>query len=211
MASLGNNGAVRNDVSSLTLGCMQTLKKKHPISAKKQTRRVATKNSSRNGSRARSNNRQQKRAGAQKIAERAARASADVLTARPSQTVNQIQDSNAVPARSSEGNHHEHTRNSSELVNQSRPFAPSIPAFTSGVRAITKSVVITMEWFDLMHRCTARSLGAMQILLRCRTPGEFFTVQSNLLFGNLDDAFEGVNKLFLETAGNQRRSSGDKE
>ena len=101
--------------------------------------------------------------------------------------------------------------NSSEIVNQSRPFAPSIPAFTSGVRAITKSVVITMEWFDLMHRCTARSLGAMQILLRCRTPGEFFTAQSNLLFGNLDDAFEGVNKLLLETAGNQRRGSGDKE
>jgi hypothetical protein len=191
---------MRNDVPSLTLGCMQTLKKKHPISAKKQTRRVATKNSSRNGSRARSNNRQQKRAGAQKIAERAARASADVLTARPSQTVNQIQDSNAVPARSAEGDHHENRGNSTEIVNQRRPFAPLIPAF-SGVRVITKSFVITTEWFDLTRRCTERSVGAMQSLLRCRTPHEFFATQSNLFFGNLNDTVEGINKsLFARLA-----------
>jgi len=179
---------------------MQTLKKKHSINAKKQTRRVATKNSSRNGSRARSNNRQQKRAGAQKIAERAARASADVLTARPSQTVNQIQDSNAVPARSSEGDHHENRGNSTEIVNQRRPFAPLIPAF-SGVRVITKSLVITTEWFDLTRRCTERSVGAMQSLLRCRTPHEFFATQSNLFFGNLNDTVEGINKsLFARLA-----------
>ncbi len=191
---------MRNDVPSLTLGCMQTLKKKHSINAKKQTRRVATKNSSRNGSRARSNNRQQKRAGAQKIAERAARASADVLTARPSQTVNQIQDSNAVPARSSEGDHHENRGNSTEIVNQRRPFAPLIPAF-SGVRVITKSLVITTEWFDLTRRCTERSVGAMQSLLRCRTPHEFFATQSNLFFGNLNDTVEGINKsLFARLA-----------
>jgi hypothetical protein len=44
----------------------------------------------------------------------------------------------------------------------------------------------------------------MQIFIRCRTPAEFFTAQSNFLLGNLQDAFEGVNRILRQTAGDQR-------
>jgi hypothetical protein len=177
--------------------CMQTLKKKHPIGAKKKNRLVATKNSLPNTSSARPNNMRQKRAGTQKIGECAARASADVLTAHPSQTVNQIRNSDAVAVRLSEGDHQENKGNSTETVNQSGPFSASIPAFTGGVGVITKSVVITMEWLALTRGCTERSMGAMQTLLRCRTPHEFFTAQTNLFFGNLNDTSKSINGLFL--------------
>jgi hypothetical protein len=174
---------------------MQTLKKKHPVGAKKHKRLVA-KNSSPNASRARPNNTRQKRARTQKIGERAARATADVLTARPSQSVNQIRNSDAVPGRLSEGDHDENKGNSTEIVNY-RPFSPSIPAFTGGVGVFTRSVVITMEWLALTRRCTERSMGAMQTLLRCRKPHEFFIAQSSLFFGNLNDTSESINRLFL--------------
>jgi len=51
----------------------------------------------------------------------------------------------------------------------------------------------------------------MQIFMRCRTPGEFFTAYSNLLRGNLNDAFEGVNRILRQTAGDQRDSLADQK
>lgn len=191
-----NNCAMRNDVPSLTLGVMRTPKNKHAISSKKRTRRIAIENSSPNASRARFNDTLQKRAAARKIQESAARADGDVLTS-PSQTVNQTY-SGTEP---SEVDDRENTENRTGIFKERRPPLTSA-VLTNGARVITIGIsAITMEWFNIMRRCTERSLGAMHLLLQCRTPAELFTAQSNLLFGNLNDAFEGANKL-LRQAGN---------
>ena len=124
-----------------------------------------------------------------------------MLTARPSRASDQIQDFDAVPMRSLEGVQHENTGNSSGIGNENRPFTPLIPAF-SGVRAITKSVVITIELFELTHRWAERSMGVMQTLFRCRTPHEIFTTQGNFFLEHVNDTFEGMNKLLRQAAVN---------
>jgi hypothetical protein len=183
---------------------MRKPKKVHPISAKKQGRRVAIKNSLPNGSRDRPEKKLQQRVAVQEIQKRAARADAEVTT-HPAQTVNQPHSG----IGSSEVDDRENTENRTGIFENSRPAPPSSVVLTNGVRVVTNGLsAITMEWFNIMRRCTVRSLGAMQIFLRCRTPGEFFTAQSNLLFGNLDDAFEGISKIMRQTGGNQPDSLG---
>ena len=56
-----------------------------------------------------------------------------------------------------------------------------------------------MELVSLMLRCTERSLGAIQALMRCRTPGGFVAAYSDLLRANLNDAFEGAEKVLRQT------------
>jgi hypothetical protein len=185
---------------------MRKPKKAHPIGAKKQSRRVAVKNSLPNGSRARPDKTLQQRVAAKEIEEHAARTDAKV-TSRPSQTVNQ----NYLGIEPPEVGERENTGSRTRIVNKSCSISPT-SAVSNGVRVITNGInASTMEWFNIMRRCTERSIGAMHIFLRCRTPEEFFTAQRNLLFGNLDDAFEGINKLIRQTDGNQLISLGDKE
>jgi hypothetical protein len=204
---------MRNDAPSVTLRCMRNPKKIHPTNSKNQRRPLATRRPLPSRSRKRLHKTNQKRAGAprlsQEVQEHAAQADAEVLT-RPSETVLQILDSATVPGsgqtvRPSEVDDRENLGNRTEIVEQRRRVLPSSAAFTNGVSAIS------MEWFNLMRRCTERSLGAMQIFIRCRTPGEFFTAQSNLLLGNLNDAFEGVNRILRQTAGDQRDSLADQK
>jgi hypothetical protein len=83
-------------------------------------------------------------------------------------------------------------------VEQHRLFVPSI-VFASGVNAITSVSTISMELVSLVLRCTERSLGATQTLMRCRTPGEFLVAYSDLLRANLNDAFEGAEKVLRQT------------
>jgi hypothetical protein len=187
-------------------GCMRNPKKLHHTRSKNQRRPLATRKPLPSRSRIKRHKTLQKRAAAQRAAapritqevrEHPAQADADVLS-RPAEIVQQILDSGAVPARPSEVDHRENPGNKTGIADQRRPFLPS-SVFTNGVSAIVSVNVISMEWFNLMLRCTERSRGAMQIFIRCRTPGEFFTAYGNLLRGNLNDAFEGANKILRQT------------
>jgi hypothetical protein len=120
------------------------------------------------------------------------------VLSRPSEIVRQISDAGTVPVRPSEVDDRENLGNGTGIVEQRRPFLAS-NVFANGASAITSVSAISMEWFNLLLRSTERSLGAMQIFIRCRTPGEFFTAYSNLLRGNLNDAFEGANKVLRQT------------
>ena len=185
---------------------MRNPKKLRHTSSKNRTRPLATRRPLPSRSRKKRHKTLQKRAAAlravaprisQQVPEHAARADADVLS-RPPEIVRQILDSGTVPARPSEVDDRENLRNRTGIVEQRRHFLPS-SVFTNGVSAITSVSAISIEWVNLMRRCTERSLGAMQIFMRCRTPGEFFTAYSNLLRGNLNDAFEGANKVLRQT------------
>jgi hypothetical protein len=184
---------MRNDGFRGTLECMRNPKKIHPTNSKNQRKPLASRRPLPSRSRKRPHKTMQKRAGAprrsQEVQEHAVQAAAEVLT-RPSDTVRQILDSATVPGpgqtvRPSEVDDHENIGNHTGIIKQRGRVLPS----TIGVSAIS------MDWFNLMCRCTERSLGAMQIFIRCRTPAEFFTAQSNFLLGNLQDAFEGVNRI----------------
>ena len=185
---------------------MRNSKKLRHTSSKNRTRPLATRRPLPSRSRKKPHKTLQKRAAAlravaprisQQVPEHAARADADVLS-RPSEIVRQILDSSTVPVRPSEVDDRENLGNRTGIVEQRRHFLPS-SVFTNGVRAITSVSAISMEWFNLFLRSTERSLGAMQIFMRCRTPGEFITTYGNLLRGNLNDAFEGANKVLRQT------------
>jgi hypothetical protein len=145
----------------------------------------------------------------QKVQEHTAQADAEVLT-RPSETVLQI-DSATVPVRSrqtvrpSEVDDRENLGNRTENVGQRRRVLLSGAACTNGVSAIS------MAWVNIMLRCTERSLGVMHIFTRIRTPGEFYTAQTNLFLGNLKDVFEGVNSTLRQTTGDERDRLADKQ
>jgi hypothetical protein len=184
---------------------MRNPKKLRHTTSKNRTRPLATRRPLPSRSRKKRHKTLQKRAAAlravaprisQQVPEHAARADAEVLS-RPSEIVRQILDPGTVPARPSEDDR-ENLRNRTGIVEQHRHFLSS-SAFANGVSAITSVSAISMEWFNLMLRCTERYLDAMQIFTRCRTPGEFFTAHSNLLRGNLNDAFEGANKILRQT------------
>ena len=75
--------------------------------------------------------------------------------------------------------------------------------------AITSVSAISIEWVNLMRRCTARSLGAMQMFMRCRTLENYS--YSNLLRGNLKDVFEGIDRILTQTTGDRRDRPGGSE
>lgn len=186
-------------------GHMRSPKKSHHASSKKQTNSLATRRPLPSGSRKRPQKQLQKRAVAQtaatpkiseQVQEHAAPADADVLR-RSSEIVRQILASGTVPVPPSEVDDCENQADRTRIVEQRRHFLPS-SVFTNGVSAITSVSTISMEWFSLMLRCTERSLGATQIFMRCRTPSEFVTAYSNLLRENLNDAFEGANKILRQ-------------
>ncbi len=83
-------------------------------------------------------------------------------------------------------------------VEERRPYLPS-KVFAPGVNAITSASTISIELVSLVLRCTERSLGAIQTLMRCRTPGDFIAAYSDLLRANLNDAFEGAEKVLRQT------------
>ena len=197
---------------------MRNPKKLRHTSSKNRTRPLATRRPLPSRSRKKPHKTLQKRAAAlraiaprisQQVPEHAARADADVLS-RPPEIVRQILDSGTVPARPSEVDHRENLRNRTGIVAQHRHFLPS-SVFTNGVSAITSVSAISMELFNLTLRCTERYLDAMQIFMRCRTPGEFIAAQSNLLRENLNDAFEGQIRYCAKPAGDRRYSPADKE
>jgi hypothetical protein len=115
-----------------------------------------------------------------------------------SQIVRQILDSGTNPVPQSKADDRENVGSPSGNVEQRRPFLPS-SVFASRVNAITSLSTISMELVSLMLRCTERSLGAIQALMRCRTPGEFVAAYSDLLRANLNDAFEGAEKVLRQT------------
>lgn len=185
---------------------MRNPKKLHHTSSKNRRKSVATRRPLPSRSRKKRHKRLQTRAAAlraaaprisQQVQEHAAQADADVLSG-PAEIVRQILDSGTVPARPLEVDHRENLVNRTGIVERGRPFLP-LSVFTNGVSAITSVSAISMEWFNLLLHSTERSLGAMQIFLRCRTPGEFFTAYGNLVRGNLNDAFEGADKVLRRT------------
>ena len=179
---------------------MRNPKKLRHTSSKNRIRPLATRRPLPSRSRKKPHKTLQKRAAALRAV--APRISQQVpehaVLSRPPEIVRQILDSGTVPVRPSEVDHRENLRNRTGIVAQRRHFLPS-SVFTNGVSAITSVSAISMELFNLTLRCTERYLDAMQIFMRCRTPGEFFTAQSNLLRGNLNDAFEGANKVLRQT------------
>jgi hypothetical protein len=192
---------------------MRNPKKLHPTNSKNRRRPLATRRPSPSRSRKRPHKTMQQRAAAprlsQKVHGHGAQADAEVLT-RPSETISQILDSATVPGaretvRPSEVDDRENLGNRTGLVEQPRRVLLSGAAFTNGVSAIS------MEWFNLMRRCTERSLGAMQVFMRCRSPGEFFTAQGNLLSGNLKDVFESIDRILAQTTGDRRDSPADQK
>jgi hypothetical protein len=198
---------VRCGTMSLLSGweCMRNSKKLHRTSSKNQkssknrTRPLATRRLLPSRSRKRPDKTVRKRAAAQRAAaprisqevQEHALAQPDFLS-RPPEVVRRISDSGTVPLGSSDVDHRESVGKRIGNADQRRPFLPS-SAFTNSVSAIS------MEWFNLTLRCTQRYRDAMQIFMRCRTPGEFFTAYSNVLRGNLNDAFEGANKVLRQT------------
>jgi hypothetical protein len=190
---------------------MRNSKKLHRTSSKNQkssknrTRPLATRRPSPSPSRKRPDKTVRKRAAAQRAAaprisqkvQEHALAQPDFLS-RPPEVVRQISDSGTVPLGSSDVDHRESVGKRTGIADQRRPFLPS-SVFTNSVSAITSVSAISMEWFNLTLRCTQRYRDAMQIFMRCRTPGEFFTAYSNVLRGNLNDAFEGANKVLRQT------------
>jgi len=186
-------------------GCMRNPKKLHHTSSKNRRKPLATRRPLPSQSREKRHRTQQKRAAAlraaaprisQEVQEHATRADVDVLS-RPSEIVRPILDSGTVPVWPSEVDDRDNRGNRSGTERR-RPLLPS-SVFTNGVSAITSVSAISMEWFNLFLRSTERSLGAMQIFMRCRTPGEFITTYGNLLRGNLNDAFEGADKVLRRT------------
>jgi phasin protein len=131
----------------------------------------------------------------QDVQKHAAQSDADVLSLR---SVREILDSGSIPVPPSKADDGENLGSRTGDTEQRRPFLPS-SVFASGVNAITNVSSISMEWFSLLLRSTERSLGAMQTVMHCRTPGEFFTAYSNLLKANLNDAFEGAEKVLSQT------------
>ena len=182
---------------------MRNPKKLHPTNSKNQRRPLATRRPLPSESRNKPRKTIQKKAApriSREVQEHAAQADAEVLTRPPE---------GAGPGLTRTGRpevtDHENLGKRTGVVEQHRRVLPSSAAFTNGVSAIS------IEWFNLIRRCTERSLGAMQIFMRCRTPGEFITAHSNLLLGNLKDAFEGANSIWRQTAGDQRDGSADKK
>ena len=126
-----------------------------------------------------------------------AQSEADMPSLR-SEIVRQILASGTVSVPQSNADDRENVRSPTGNVEQRRPFLPS-SVFASGVSAITSVSTISMELVNLVLRCTERSLGAIQSLMRCRTPGEFLVAYSDLLRVNLNDAFEGAEKVLRQT------------
>jgi hypothetical protein len=189
-------------------GCMRNPKKLHQTSSKNQTssksrtRPLAARRPLPSRSRKRPHKTLRKRAAAQRAA--APRISQEpqehglaqpAVLSRPSEVVRQISDLVTVPLQV---DHRESVGNRTGTADQRRPFPP-FSVFTSGVSAITSVNAISMEWFNLMLRCTERYLDAIQIIIRGRTPGELIIAQTNLLNGNLNDAFEGANRVLRQT------------
>jgi hypothetical protein len=114
-----------------------------------------------------------------------------------SEIVRQILDSATIPVAQSKADDRENAGSPTGNVEQRRPFLPS-SAFSSGVNAITSLSTISVELVSLVLRCSERSLGAIQTLMRCRTPGEFLVAYSDLLRANLNDAFEGAEKVLRQ-------------
>ena len=115
-----------------------------------------------------------------------------------SEIVRQILDSGTIPVPQSKADDREKVGSPTGDVEQRRPFLPS-SVFTSGVSTITSLSVISIELVSLVLRSTERSLGAIQTLMRCRTPGEFLVAYSDLVRANLNDAFEGAEKVLRQT------------
>jgi hypothetical protein len=114
-----------------------------------------------------------------------------------SEIVRQILDSATIPVAQSKADDRKNAGSPTGNVEQRRPFLPS-SAFSSGVNAITSLSTISVELVSLVLRCSERSLGAIQTLMRCRTPGEFLVAYSDLLRANLNDAFEGAEKVLRQ-------------
>jgi hypothetical protein len=121
----------------------------------------------------------------------------DMLSLR-SEIIRQILASGTIPIPQSKADDRESTGTPTANVEQRRPFLPS-SVFASGVNAITSLSTISVELVSLVLRCTERSLGAIQTLMRCRTPGEFLVAYSDLVRANLNDAFEGAEKVLRQT------------
>lgn len=144
--------------------CMRNPTKSRPTYSKKQRMPLATRRTSLNRSRKGLPERTRKAAAPRtspKVQELAAQADTEVLT-RPSATIEQVSHSGTVPAsgrtvRRSEVGDHENLRSRTGIVEQRCRVLRSGAAFTNGVSAIS------MEWFNLMLRCTERSLGAIYI------------------------------------------------
>jgi hypothetical protein len=115
-----------------------------------------------------------------------------------SEIVRQILASGTIPMLQAKADDRENGGSPSGNVEQSRPFLPS-SVFASGVNAITSASTISMVLVSLVLRCTERSLGVIQTLMRCRTPAEFIAAYSDLLRANLNDAFEGAEKVLRQT------------
>jgi hypothetical protein len=211
--SAARNNMVRRGTMSLLSGwgCMRKPKKSHQPSSKKQTsskrrtRRLATRRSSTSRSRTRPHNTLRKRAAAQRAAaptisqkvQEHSVAQADLLN-RPSEVVRKISDSGTATLGLTEVDHRESVGNRTGVSDPHRRFVPS-SGFTGGVSAIASANAISMEWFNLMLRCTERYLDAIQIFIRCRTPGELIIAHAKLLHGNLNDAFEGAKRVLRQT------------
>ena len=126
-----------------------------------------------------------------------AQAEADMPSLR-SEIVRQILASGTIPVPQSKPDDRENVGSPTGNVEQRRPFLP-LGVFANGVNAITSVSTISIELVSLVLRCTERSLGAIQSLMRCRTPGEFLVAYSDLLRANLNDAFEGAEKVLRQT------------
>jgi hypothetical protein len=133
----------------------------------------------------------------QDIQEHTGQAEAELRSLR-SEIVRQILDSGTIPVPQSKADDRESVEGSSGDVEQRRRFLPP-SVFAGGVNAITSFSTISMELVSLVLRCSERSLGAVQKLMRCRTPGEFLVAYSDLLRANLNDAFEGAEKVLRQT------------
>jgi hypothetical protein len=187
-------------------GVMRKPKKLRQTSSKKRTRPLSKRRPLTSRSRKRGQQRSHKRASAQRaitstisqdIQKHTGPAEADLRSLR-SEIVRQILDSGTIPGPQSKADDRENVGSPRGDGEQRRPFLPS-SIFASGVNAITSLSTISMELVSLVLRCTERSLGAIQTLMRCRTPGEFVAAYSDLLRANLNDAFEGAEKVLRQT------------
>ena len=187
-------------------GCMRKPKKLHHASAKNRRKPLATRRPSPTGSEKKRHKSPLVRAATLRAAaprisgrveERAAVADADGMS-RPSEIDRQLLDASPVPAQIPDVDHRKKVGVRTGIVEQHPPFLPSA-AFTNFVGTITRVTANSTEWFNLLLRCTERSLDAIQIFTRSRTPVEFFITYSNLLSGNLNDAFGATNNIFRQS------------
>jgi hypothetical protein len=187
-------------------GVMRKPKKAPHTSSKKRTRPLSTRRQLPSRSIKRDQRKSHKRAAAQRataptisqdIQKHPGPAEADLRSLR-SEIVRQILESVPIPVPQTDADDRKNVVSPSRDVEQRRPFLPS-SVFASGVNAITIFSTISMELVSLVLRSTERSLGAIQTLMRCRTPGEFVAAYSDLLRANLNDAFEGAEKVLRQT------------